>query len=96
MKKKEELIFCPLGGSGEIGMNMNLYAYGTEENQKISLSKKQVKNLIDQENFLSNIINISLDGKSISVLPREVSYDTLSDEPIHIDFLRIVKGAKII
>ncbi len=32
--KKEELIFCPLGGSGEIGMNMNLYAYGTENKQK--------------------------------------------------------------
>ena len=32
--KKDELIFCPLGGSGEIGMNMNLYAYGTEESQK--------------------------------------------------------------
>ena len=32
--KKEELIFCPLGGSGEIGMNMNLYAYGSQENQK--------------------------------------------------------------
>ena len=32
--KKNELIFCPLGGSGEIGMNMNLYAYGTEDNQK--------------------------------------------------------------
>ncbi len=31
---KEELLFCPLGGSGEIGMNMNLYAYGSEENQK--------------------------------------------------------------
>jgi len=31
---KEELIFCPLGGSGEIGMNMNLYAYGKEDNQK--------------------------------------------------------------
>ena len=31
---KESLLFCPLGGSGEIGMNMNLYAYGTEENQK--------------------------------------------------------------
>ena len=29
---KEELLFCPLGGSGEIGMNINLYAYG---NQKI-------------------------------------------------------------
>ena len=32
--KKEQLIFCPLGGSGEIGMNMNLYAYGKEDNQK--------------------------------------------------------------
>ncbi len=31
---KEQLLFCPLGGSGEIGMNMNLYAYGKEENQK--------------------------------------------------------------
>ncbi len=30
----EELLFCPLGGSGEIGMNLNLYAYGKPENQK--------------------------------------------------------------
>ena len=32
--KKEEFIFCPLGGSGEIGMNMNLFAYGDIENRK--------------------------------------------------------------
>ena len=32
--KKEEFIFCPLGGSGEIGMNMNLFAYGNTENRK--------------------------------------------------------------
>ena len=31
---KDELIFCPLGGSGEIGGNMNLYAYGKKDNQK--------------------------------------------------------------
>ncbi len=31
---KEELLFCPLGGSGEIGMNMNLFAYGQPGNQK--------------------------------------------------------------
>jgi len=69
---------------------------GIEENQKVSLSKKQIKYLIEQENFLSNIISLNIDGQSIKVLPREVSYDTLTDDPIHIDFLRIVKGAKII
>ena len=69
---------------------------GTEKNQKISLSKKQVKSLIDQENFLSNMINLNIDKETVTVLPREVSYDNLTDDPIHIDFLRIVKGAKII
>ena len=31
---KEELLFCPLGGSGEIGMNMNLFAYGKPSEHK--------------------------------------------------------------
>jgi len=69
---------------------------GTEENQTISLSTKKVKTLIDQENFLSNIISLKIDGKSMNVLPRDVAFDPISDDPIHIDFLRIVKGAKII
>ena len=69
---------------------------GTEQNTKISISKKILKNFIDKENFLSNLIALNIDGKSINVLPREITYDTISDEPIHIDFLRIVKGAKVI
>ena len=31
---KEELLFCPLGGAGEIGANMNLYAYGNPGEHK--------------------------------------------------------------
>ena len=69
---------------------------GTEKNQKVSLSKKKVKSLIEQENFLSNIISLNINGEPIKVLPREVGYDVLTDDPVHIDFLRITKGAKII
>tara|TARA_B100000530_G_scaffold201121_1_gene128224 strand:+ start:214 stop:936 length:723 start_codon:yes stop_codon:yes gene_type:complete len=69
---------------------------GENENEKISLSKKEVKNLINKENFLSNVISIKLDEKEQKVLPREITFDTISDEPTHIDFLRIVKGSKII
>ena len=69
---------------------------GENENEKISLSKKEVKNLINKENFLSNVISIKLDEKEQKVLPREITFDTISDEPTHIDFLRIIKGSKII
>ena len=69
---------------------------GAEKNQTISLSTKEVKTLIDQENFLSNIISLKIDGKSMNVLPRDVAFDPISDNPIHVDFLRIVKSAKII
>ena len=31
---KKELLFCPLGGSGEIGMNMNLFGYGLPGDHK--------------------------------------------------------------
>ncbi len=69
---------------------------GEDQNEKISLTKKEVKNLISKENFLSSVISISIDGKEQKVLPRDITFDTLSDEPMHVDFLRIVKGSKII
>ncbi len=68
---------------------------GKDENQKIFLSTKQVKNLIEKENFASDVILLKIDGKEYNVLPREITFDTVSDEPIHIDFLRIVSGSKI-
>ena len=69
---------------------------GKDQNQKLKISKKEIKNLIEKENFLSNVINLKLEGKSLDVLPREVSFDVITDEPIHVDFLRIVKGEKIV
>ena len=68
---------------------------GKNQNQKISISKKIIKLLADKENFLSNILTLNIEGSSQNVLPREIKFDTVTDEPIHVDFLRIVKGSKI-
>ena len=68
---------------------------GTEQNQKVTVLKKTLKILIAKENFLSNIITLDLDGKPQNVLPREITYNVISDEPTHIDFLRVVPGVKI-
>ena len=68
---------------------------GKDQNQKISISKKLLKTFIEKENFLSNIITLNVDGKPQNVLPREVKYHILSDEPTHVDFLRVLPGVKI-
>ena len=70
--------------------------YGGEaQNETVSISKKLLKSLIDKENFLSNIVTLNVDGKTQNVLPREIKYHIISDEPIHVDFLRVVPGVKI-
>ena len=68
---------------------------GKEKNEKISISKKTLKSTIEKKNFLSNIITLSLNGKNQNVLPKEVVYDVITDEPIHVDFLRIIPGVKV-
>ena len=68
---------------------------GKDKNEKISISKKILKITIEKENFLSNIVTLKVNGKDQNVLPREVIYDVLTDEPIHVDFLRVVPGVKI-
>ena len=70
--------------------------YGGETpNETVSISKKLLKSLIEKENFLSSIVTLNVDGKSQNVLPREIKYHVISDEPIHVDFLRVVPGVKI-
>jgi len=78
------------------GMVPGILYGGEEKNELISISKKHLKNLLDQENFLSKVIKIKIQDKEIEVLPREVSFDVVSDEPIHVDFLRMISGRKII
>jgi len=79
-----------------VGGNIPGIIYGgAEQNQKVTVLKKTLKTLIAKENFLSNIITLNLDGKPQNVLPREITYNVISDEPTHIDFLRVVPGVKI-
>ena len=71
--------------------------YGGEKNNlNISVKKLQFQDLIKTETFMSKVFDLDIDGNSEKALPREIAFDPVSDEPIHIDFMRIVKGSKII
>ena len=69
---------------------------GKESNQNISVIKKEIFNLINSETFLSKVLELDFNGKKEKVIPRDVAYDVVSEEPIHIDFMRIITGKKII
>jgi len=69
---------------------------GKDVNQNISIQKKEIKNLINSDTFLSKVLELNIDGKKEKVIPRDVAFNVVSEEPIHIDFMRIVTGKKII
>ena len=69
---------------------------GKKNNINLSLKKLHLKDIIKTETFMSKVFNLDIDGSPEKVLPRDVAYDPVSDEPIHIDFVRIEKGSKII
>ena len=69
---------------------------GKDANLNISIQKKEIKNLINSDTFLSKVLELEINGKKEKVIPRDIAFNVVSEEPIHIDFMRIVSGKKII
>ena len=69
---------------------------GKSPNLKLSIEEKFIKDVLKSENFLSTVIDLDIDGKKEKVIPRDVTYHVTSERPTHIDFMRVVKGSKII
>jgi large subunit ribosomal protein L25 len=69
---------------------------GKDPNQNISIEKKWIKNIVNSDTFLSKVLELDIDGKKERVIPRDVAFHVISEDPIHIDFMRIVAGKKIV
>ena len=68
---------------------------GKKSNINISLKKLHLQNMINTETFMSKVFDLDIDGSPEKALPRDIAYDPVSDEPIHIDFIRVEKGSKL-
>ena len=45
---------------------------------------------------MSKVVDLDIEGNLEKVLPKDITYDPVSDEPKHIDFMRIVKGSRLV
>lgn len=62
---------------------------GKETAQSISLEEKALVKLLNTGFFLNSVVEVEVDGKKFSTLPRDVQFHPVTDRPLHVDFLRI-------
>ena len=70
--------------------------YGDKkEPTPISLPYKEVDMKIRSGGFLTTLLMIDVDGDKVRVIPKDFQLDPVRDFPMHVDFLRIAKGAQL-
>ncbi|HWJ74549.1 MAG TPA: 50S ribosomal protein L25/general stress protein Ctc [Kaistia sp.] len=70
--------------------------YGDKQSPlAIELSHKDVFLKLHAGGFLTTVATINVDGDKIRVIPRDFALDPVTDQPIHVDFLRITAGGTI-
>lgn len=80
------------GSSRELRRNGLIPAviYGDKQEPiSIALSTKDVTRLIHAGGFMTTVATIIVDGKKISVLPKDYQLDPVRDFTMHVDFLRV-------
>ena len=61
----------------------------------ISLDKAELTHRIFAGKFLTTLCEVEVDGSKIRVIPRDFQIDPVRDAPVHVDFMRLGKGATI-
>lgn len=66
-----------------------------QEPQLISLTYGDVLPHIETGRFLSTLIDLEVDGKTVRAIPRDVQFEPVRDFIVHVDFLRLGKDARV-
>jgi large subunit ribosomal protein L25 len=70
--------------------------YGEKAPQEmISLEARELRRVLQSARFFSTLCNLQMNGEAVRVLPREVQLHPVTDEPLHVDFVRVGRGATI-
>ena len=67
-----------------------------EKNLKLTIKKNALEKLLKVGNFMSTVIDIKVSGKDYKVLPRDIEFNKLTNQPIHVDFQKISAGTKVV
>jgi large subunit ribosomal protein L25 len=70
--------------------------YGNKEDPTpIHVEEKALMKLLMTGHFMNSVIMVDIGGKATRTLPKDVTFDVVTDRPVHADFLRISEHAKV-
>ncbi|MBV1918792.1 MAG: 50S ribosomal protein L25/general stress protein Ctc [Sphingomonadaceae bacterium] len=68
---------------------------GKEDPQTIHVEAKELVVQLGTGHFMNSIVMIDVGGKSVRTLPKDVAFHPVNQRPLHVDFLRLSKNAKV-
>ncbi|GMN13507.1 50S ribosomal protein L25/general stress protein Ctc [Altererythrobacter sp. MTPC7] len=68
---------------------------GKEEPTPIHVEEKELVRQLMTGHFMNSLVSIEIGGKKVRTIPKDVAFHPVTDRPIHADFFRLAKGAKI-
>jgi large subunit ribosomal protein L25 len=68
---------------------------GKEEPLTIHVEEKELVRQLGTGHFFNSVIEIGVGGQVLRTLPKDVAFHPVSDRPLHVDFLRVSKDAKV-
>jgi large subunit ribosomal protein L25 len=68
---------------------------GKEEPLTVHIEEKELVRQLGTGFFFNSVVDIEVGGKKMRTLPKDVAFHPVSDRPLHADFLRVAKNAKV-
>lgn len=68
---------------------------GTASPETVSFEARELTRLWNTGTFQSHVLQVSLNGKTTRVIPRDVQLDPVSDRVVHVDLMRLEEGSRV-
>ena len=68
---------------------------GKEEPTAIHIEERALLRQLGTGHFMNSIVMVEVNGKAVRTIPKDVAVHPVTDRPLHADFLRLAKDAKI-
>ncbi len=68
---------------------------GNDDPVAIHVEAKELLRQLNTGHFMNSIVMVDVGGKKVRTLPKDVAVHPVTDRPVHVDFLRLAKDAKI-